>query len=212
MTEQKKTTFSLLDTDALAQSAGKIAEKTYEDGLSVPIQEAGGILSDILRIVGAPTKFLRLKIEDFIEEAINKVPEEKRIEPVLQLAAGTIEGAKYQEPGAPLYQMFNNLLACSMDKDKVQNAHPAFVRVIEHLSPDEAMFISKLNKVAGAEIRHLFLRKPLTLEDVQGLDFERTSPPFQAINDRMLEDYNYYNNYLLIDHDGSEEKLSDHLS
>jgi hypothetical protein len=42
--------------------------------------------------------------------------------------------------------MFVNLLARAIDKERVHEAHPAFVRIIAQLSPDEATILYHLKK------------------------------------------------------------------
>ena len=43
------------------------------------------------------------------------------------------------DDGNPLTELYLNLLARAIDKERCNEAHPAFVKIIEQLSPDEAM-------------------------------------------------------------------------
>ena len=43
------------------------------------------------------------------------------------------------EDDNPLTELYLNLLARAIDKERCDEAHPAFVTIIEQMSPDEAM-------------------------------------------------------------------------
>ena len=47
----------------------------------------------------------------------------------------------------PITELYLNLLKCAIDRDRVNEAHPAFVKIIGQLSPDEAMILHNLKSI-----------------------------------------------------------------
>lgn len=68
------------------------------------------------------------------------VPEENQIPAPASLTVPLIERIKYLEDENYLTDLYLNLLTRAIDKDRVNEAHPAFFHIIEQLSPDEAYF------------------------------------------------------------------------
>ena len=63
-----------------------------------------------------------------------------------QIAGSVLEGLRYLEEENIISELFVNLLARAIDKERVSEAHPAFASIISQLSPDEAVIIFYLNK------------------------------------------------------------------
>ena len=81
------------------------------------------------------------KLEQYHEElesAINTIPEEKRIEPDIQVTAQALENSKYCVESDELRSMFVNLIAKSMNADYKATVHPSFAEIIKQMSPDDA--------------------------------------------------------------------------
>ena len=56
-----------------------------------------------------------------------------------------IDRLKYAEEDNPLTELFLHLLARSIDTDRINEAHPAFIHIIDQLSPDEALILFELS-------------------------------------------------------------------
>ena len=52
---------------------------------------------------------------------------------------------RFMEDENPLTELYLNLLARAIDKERCNEAHPAFIKIIEQMSPDEAMVLYVLN-------------------------------------------------------------------
>jgi hypothetical protein len=50
------------------------------------------------------------------------------------------------EDDNPLTELYLNLLERAIDKERQDEAHPAFVKIIEQMSPDEAMVVHEFRK------------------------------------------------------------------
>jgi hypothetical protein len=55
-----------------------------------------------------------------------------------------LEGIRYEPEDTPIDQMFSQLLSRSMDRERVNEAHPAYPIIIKQLSSDEAKILNSL--------------------------------------------------------------------
>ena len=128
----------------------ELANKIYEDLAAPTVQEVGGAAADIahgLRLFTAP--FLLMgswhdRLLRYVANVTNRVPEERRIAAPAMIAGPVLEKLRFLEPEDSLTELYLNLLARAIDKDHINEAHPAFVTLIGQLSPDEALIIYRL--------------------------------------------------------------------
>jgi len=122
-------------------------KKIYEDGASEPTKEIGKAATDILRtfrLFLAPFQIgaaYQNRFERYLESVRNSVPVDQQIECPASLAGPVFERLKYLEETNYLKDLYLNLLSKAIDKDRIYEAHPAFVTLIEQLSPDEAVLL-----------------------------------------------------------------------
>jgi hypothetical protein len=138
-------------TDLVKVFAKELARKfPVEEALAPAAKQTGLILSDLAKTIHlalAPFQFLGAyqdRLRDFIDNSVRRVPEAKRLPPALQILGPVIEGIRYEPEGTPIDAMFSELLSRSMDRDRVQEAHPAYPLIIKQLSADEAKILSRL--------------------------------------------------------------------
>lgn len=124
----------------------------YDDLVKPAAREVGtalGNVAKVARFVLAPIDYLAAQHERwnrYLERVAQKVPEEKRIEAHPQLAGPALEGLRYVGETDLIAELFINLLARAIDRDRVSEAHPGFSGVIASLSPDEALLLYYLKK------------------------------------------------------------------
>lgn len=129
-------------------------EKVYDDIASPAFKEIGAVARNAVkasRFLLAPIDYLAAKHDrwqHYLQRVSDKVPEENLIPAHPQIAGPVLEGLKYLEPDGILAELFVNLLARAIDKDRVSEAHPAFAGVIAQLAPDEAAIVFYLGKKA----------------------------------------------------------------
>lgn len=122
-------------------------KKVYEDGLSLPVQESGKAITDLvkaLRLFTAPIQFLAAyqdRLTKYLDRVREGVPEERQMEAPPSISGPIIERLKYLEEDNYLTDLYISLLQKAIDKEKIQEAHPAFYHIIDQLSPDEAMIL-----------------------------------------------------------------------
>ncbi|QDU05414.1 hypothetical protein V6x_51510 [Gimesia chilikensis] len=155
----------------------KLVNQIYEDGFADATEEAGKALTDLtktFRLFTAPIQLLATaqdRLAAYCERVRSEVPEERQIEASPSVATPILLELRYMEVENPITEMYLNLLKCAVDRDRVGDAHPAFVKIIGQLSPDEAMILHHLksNKIELVEYRKE-LRDPL-VHAVDGSDY-----------------------------------------
>ena len=80
-----------------------------------------------------------------IQSALEKIPEENRIEPKRCVVGPAMEASKHFVDEPELRKMFVNLIAAASDSRKYMNAHPRFTTIIQSLSPFEGQLIKETN-------------------------------------------------------------------
>lgn len=128
----------------------KVADKAYDDAVSKPAKQVGKFAEDVFktaRLLAFPvqiTAAIQDKLEKTLERVKNKVPEERLIEPQLQIVGPIYENIKYLNDNTVLYEMFEELLTRSIDSERIVEAHPSFAYIISQLSHDEAIMLFEL--------------------------------------------------------------------
>lgn len=128
-----------------------IAE-VYRDLAQPTTREVGEVLGNaakVARFALAPIDYLAAQHERwkrYLERLAEKVPEKQRIEAHPQLAGPVFAGLQYVEETGINAELFLNLLARAIDRERVSEAHPAFAQLISQLSPDEALIMFHLNR------------------------------------------------------------------
>ncbi len=124
----------------------------YKDLAQPTTREVGAALGNaakVARFALAPVDYLAAqhqRWQRYLERVAEKVPEERRIEAHPQVAGPVFAGLQYVEETGLNAELFLNLLACAIDRDRVSEAHPAFAQLISQLSPDEALILFHLKK------------------------------------------------------------------
>jgi hypothetical protein len=132
-------------TEPLQEFAKELAKQlplkdAYSDALSPAAKQSSQLFTDIVKTVQlalAPLQLLGAyqdRLRDFIDNSVRRVPEEQRVSPPPQILGPILEGIQYEPEGTPIDQMFSELLSCSLDLRRVNEAHPAFPAIIKSLS------------------------------------------------------------------------------
>lgn len=146
--EIKKTVLNTL-AEPIANSAKNITDK--------PTQNMGTTFADIWYLVfgsisqAAEKRKLKYSyaLQEFEKELkgkIAKIPEDKLIEPDIQIIAPTLDSARYCIEKEVLRKLFSNLISSSMNIDTAEKAHPIFADIIKHLSVNDAKLLTELSK------------------------------------------------------------------
>lgn len=122
----------------------------YKDTLRPSVQVIGKSLKAVFEFVSIPFMALQLQndkvklnLEKRLDEYAQKlfsIPEDKRCEVHPQIGLPIIEKLTYTTSDE-IADLFTNLLASASSSDTVNTAHPAFISMIERMSPDEARIL-----------------------------------------------------------------------
>lgn len=175
MSEDKKSLIDLVP-DSVDNAVKNITDK--------PTQNMGTTLADIWYLVfggisqAAEKRKLKYsyalqKFEKELKEKISKIPEDKLIEPDIQIVAHALETSKYCIEKKELREMFANLISSSMNSEKKELVHPIFTNIIMHLSTSEALFLKDLehinNKITLDFLNENLSKISLLILESQGL-------------------------------------------
>ncbi|MHA6884647.1 Abi-alpha family protein [Ralstonia pseudosolanacearum] len=137
--------------DLIKAVPAEVVKEVYSDTVSDTLKEASKIGVDLvktLRLALFPIQYgalLQDRLARHLRKSIERVPSERRVVPVESLSLQIAEKLRLQEDGSLLTEMYVNLLARAMDKERVSEAHPAFVQIIGQLAPDEALLMEQLS-------------------------------------------------------------------
>jgi len=138
------------DLDLIKTIPPEVLKAAYEDTLSPALKETGRFGLDLikaLRLVAFPIQYaaaLQDRLATHLQRSIERVPEDRRVLPVESLALPIAEQLKYHDDKSIVGEMFERLLARAMDRERVGEAHPAFVQIVGQLAPDEATLICQI--------------------------------------------------------------------
>lgn len=126
-----------------------VAKDIYTDTVKPTAKNVGnffGTLSGFFsNVVLYPLKKLNTEYEQKaiaferqMQEKYNNIPEKDRVEPQLHIVGPAMESLKYNIMDEDLSDMFSNLLVSDLDNETQKFCTPAFIRIIEQLSPIDA--------------------------------------------------------------------------
>ncbi|TOA11487.1 Abi-alpha family protein [Vibrio parahaemolyticus] len=139
----------------------KLVNKLYDDTASSSAKELGKLGADVtktLRLFTAPFQLAALaqdRFEVWLNEARNRVPEDRQVTAPAHIAGPALKAMLFMEQDSPHAKYFVNLLSRAIDKSTVNEVHPAFVHLLEQISPDEALLLYKLQDLNIAGVGRL---------------------------------------------------------
>jgi hypothetical protein len=127
-------------------------DRVYTDAVEGFAKEIGALGTDVVRtarLLLAPFQLAgawQVRFARYCKRIAEKVPDERRTEVPLVISGPVLEALQYAPAEELLTEMMLDLLACAMDTQRVDDAHPAFGHILKQLSPDEAMVLFHLKK------------------------------------------------------------------
>lgn len=134
--------------DGLAGAAQTdVGLAVYRDLFQPSFRELGRIgeeTTKALHLLLAPIQYLAPLQDRFAvwcRAVAGKVPDERRIPASPAIVGPLLMQLRFAEEDNILTEMCVELLARSIDKERVGEAHPSFVRIVAELAPDEAILL-----------------------------------------------------------------------
>ena len=93
-----------------------------------------------------------------IEQKIEAIPKDRLIEPEAYIVVPAIQQLGYSYSSEELRELYANLIVSSMDTEKKEQVHPAFVDILKKLTPDEAKIIQYLKGMDSIEYVDIIIR------------------------------------------------------
>lgn len=138
----------------------ELIEKTVEvygenlENLTIPTSKSIGnniglMVDGIFGWIGVWGQKQKIKQEKYIKDfkknlnkKLENIPEDKIIEPKVNIIGPTLETAKYYFEEEYYKEMFTNLICASCNSEKSSNIHPSFIETIKQLSPLDAKLLN----------------------------------------------------------------------
>src|SRR6266478_4724560 len=101
----------------------ELLNKIYDDAISGSAKQIGKMGEDALktaRLMLAPLRLgaaLQDRFENMMERISRKVPDQRRVEPPAEIVGPTLQFLRYVGDDGPLWGMFEEILAKSIDRD-----------------------------------------------------------------------------------------------
>jgi hypothetical protein len=161
--EVNQSTVGATDLTGLGKLAdSKVVNKLYDDGASSGMKEIGATFGDLAKagryVVNRLLSLGVNRFHEWMDEVEADVLPENRVEANPAIAGPAIQALSYMEPGDPLVKLYLNLLRRAIDRTRVDEAHPAFAKLIDQLSTDEALILWELHnkghRVANVHTQH----------------------------------------------------------
>lgn len=153
---------SVLPEVAKALGLSEVMPQVYIDLFQPMAKELGGGLLTLAKAVrlglapieGAVWSYEQLRdwLSIRLTQKLRGTPPERIVSPPLHIAGPALLRLHFVAPEESLREMYANLLAASMDADRAPDAHPAFVSILEQLSPDEALLLQSIAKLEAEQI------------------------------------------------------------
>lgn len=130
----------------------RLLVEAYKDIFQPSAREIGDILrstTKVARFIFAPLDYLSAqqdRWQKYLSRVSERVPEKNLVEGRPEIIGPVIEGIRYVDPDSLVGELFTQLLAGSVDKEKQDSMHPAFPKIIQQLSHDEAVILYYLKK------------------------------------------------------------------
>lgn len=137
---------------SLVELVAPVVKEVYSDAVAPAMREFGKMGQDAVKVVRLalfPVQFgafYQDRLARYFAKALEKVPEDRRVTPRDSVLLPVADKLRYQdEDGNPISSLYVNLLARAMDRERLGDAHPAFVLLIGQLAPDEILILLQLS-------------------------------------------------------------------
>lgn len=156
----------------ISEIVSPVVKDAYSDAVAPAMREFGKMGEDavkVARLALFPLQYgalLQDRLARYLAKALHKVPEDRRVAPRDSVMLPVAEKLRYEdEDGNPIAELYVNLLARAMDRERLGDAHPAFVYLIGQLAPDEILILVQLSAQAHRVFFRLAPSEPALLRE-----------------------------------------------
>ena len=145
--------------NSIIEKADGVLLETYKGAVQPLVQPVSSTLGRLLSNLLAPIRGLCWGIEKIesavfegLEKRLAKVPVESITTPDPIVSVRTFQALLYSAQVDTLREMYIELLASAMNKDKEKIVHPSFVDTIMQMNPLDAVVFEKIAKSKGIRV------------------------------------------------------------
>lgn len=148
----------------------------YNDALKPATQEIGELLKLIPESANAALYKIRLWIAkqkliedatlDLVTSKFKDIDPKKIVPPEPHIAIPAMQAMSYCMDNNELRELYSNLIASSMNSDKKDFVHPAFVEIIKQLSPLDAINLKLIFSKKSCPVVNYFVQSDDHIESV----------------------------------------------
>lgn len=128
-----------------------VVPELYRDGVSPAVKELGKGLETLAKTINLALDPLRGLIWGYeqvreylvasVTDRLKLIPKERIVPPKTSIAGPLLQSIRFSADEEAIREIFANLLARAMDANTKDIVHPAYVHIINQLTPDEAKII-----------------------------------------------------------------------
>ena len=165
---------------SIVEATSRLLPEIYSDAFAPTMKQIGKIGEDALktfRLILFPLQYssaLQDRLAQYIDEAIRKVPEHRLIAPPQSMTIQVCERLRTFDETEDFRLLYINLLARMMDRERVVEAHPAFVNIVAQLAPDEVLVIKQFGVLIGNDPHGRLMVSERTNKRRRDFDFTQT--------------------------------------
>jgi hypothetical protein len=137
----------------ILNEAKVLTTEVYKDIAKLALQEVGSVTGRTVKALLFPIRGLlwgweqiEMIVEEGMKKKFEKIPEERKKSPDPEIAVPLLQALTYTAQNKSLREMYINLLANSMDRDKEKVVHPSFVEIIKQMNTLDAKVFEKLSQ------------------------------------------------------------------
>lgn len=142
--------------EKITDEVSKLAPEVYKDLAKPAIMEIGNVAGRSTKALLSPIRamlwgweLIEKVVEEGVKKRLEKIPEEQRKTPAPEIAVPLLQALTYTAQNETLREMYLNLLANSMDKEKDKDVHPSFVEIIKQMNSLDAKVFDTLTNDVG---------------------------------------------------------------
>lgn len=100
--------------------------------------------NEVIAIINSFGYVNKDEIVEIVKDVINDIPDSKKIKPEKRIFVPLIQQLSYSTDEEYMKTKYKNMLASTMNADKVEKVHPSFINILSQLSSDEIKILDSL--------------------------------------------------------------------
>lgn len=125
--------------------------------------------NEVIKIIQSFGYVNKDEIVEIVKEVINDIPDSKKIKPDKRIFVPLIQQLSYSTDEEYIKSIYKNMLASTMNIDKVDKVHLAFLNILSQLSSDEIKILDSLPLVTLNQLPLINMRMKINKQEGLGI-------------------------------------------